>query len=97
MGPRKSTVDFGDNVVVRLKRRIQQAKAAGFTVRLEPLGEGEAGWCQIGSKRMLFLDASQTARDQLDQLSESLQNYEATLNMAETESSAKTADSAKVA
>ncbi|KAA1262040.1 hypothetical protein LF1_46010 [Rubripirellula obstinata] len=65
----------GDNVVVRLRRGIQQAKAAGFEVRMEHLGDGEAGWCQIGSKRILFLDAAQTAQDQLEELGEALANF----------------------
>jgi hypothetical protein len=67
----------GENVVVRLRKGIQQAKAAGFDVRLEHLGDGEAGWCQVGSKRILFLDASQTAQDQLEQLGEALANFRA--------------------
>jgi hypothetical protein len=67
--------NVSDNVVVRLHKGIQQAKAAGFDVRMEPLGDGEAGWCQIGSKRILFLDAAQTAQDQLDELNEALENF----------------------
>ena len=65
----------GENVVVRLRRGIQQAKVAGFDVRMEHLGEGEAGWCQLGKKRILFLDASQTAQDQLEELGEALANF----------------------
>ena len=64
-----------DNVVTRLRRAIRQAKATGFDVRMEHLGDGQAGWCQVGSKRILFLDASQTAQDQLEELGEALADF----------------------
>ena len=70
-----STGKSSDNVVVRLERRMSQAMADGFDVRLEPLGDGQSGWCQIGSQRLLFLDSLQTARDQLDQLNEALESF----------------------
>lgn len=68
----------GETVVARLGRGIQQAKAAGFEVRLEHLGDGQAGWCQVGQKRILFLDASETAGEQLHQLRQALTDFQNT-------------------
>ena len=72
-----SSAPAGQTVVARLGQAIQQAKAAGFDVRLEPLGDGQAGWCQVGRKRILFLDASETASEQLRQLQQLMTEYHA--------------------
>lgn len=64
-----------ENIVERLRRRVREVRQSGFEVRIERLDEGEAGWCQVGAKRMIFLDISQTAREQLAQLNDALANY----------------------
>ena len=64
-----------ENIVERLRKRVREVRRSGFDVRIERLDDGEAGWCQIGTKRMIFLDISQTAREQLAQLNDALANY----------------------
>ncbi len=64
------------NVVDRLRDGILQAKRMGFRVRVEPLEDGQAGWCQIGSKTMIFIDASLSANEQLSQLGETVADYQ---------------------
>ncbi|MDA8744942.1 hypothetical protein N9N28_09955 [Rubripirellula amarantea] len=64
-----------DNVVERLRKRLREVRQDGFDVRIERLEDGAAGWCQIGVKRMIFLDVSQTAREQLAQLDDAVANY----------------------
>lgn len=64
-----------ENIVAYLKRRIGEARKLGFHVRVEPMEEGQSGWCQIGAKKILFLDASRTAAEQLGQLDEALADF----------------------
>lgn len=66
-----------ENVVARLRHRIDQAKRQGFHVRIEVLGDEQPGWCQVGTKRLIFLDLSQTAAEQLAQLNETLASFTA--------------------
>ncbi len=63
------------NVVARLKRRIDDARSLGFKVRMEPLDGEQATWCEIAGIPTLFIDLSQTAAEQLRQLEESLTTY----------------------
>lgn len=63
------------NVVTRLKRRIDDARALGFKVRMEPLDGEQATWCEIAGVPNLFIDLSQTAAEQLQQLDETLKAY----------------------
>jgi len=63
------------NVVARLRRRIEDARSLGFKVRLEPLDGELATWCEIGGVPTLFVDLSQTAAEQLQQLDEALATY----------------------
>lgn len=65
----------GDHVVSRLRWRIQDATQMGFHVRSEPLDGRPADWCQIGSRRMIFLDLSVPAAEQLAQLDDVLADY----------------------
>jgi len=66
-----------ENVVERLRTRIKQARARGFIVRQEMLGPHQSTWCEIGGRKMLFLDAAQPAREQITTIDEVLANYQA--------------------
>jgi len=68
-----------ENVVERLRSRIRQARASGFIVRQEILGQHQSTWCEIGGRRMLFLDAAQPAREQIATIDEVLADYSATI------------------
>ena len=52
-------------MVQRLKARIKDAKELGFTIRREVLDSEEATWCVLGNKKVIFLDLTQTANEQL--------------------------------
>lgn len=67
-----------ENVVERLRTRIRQARASGFVVRQELLGPHQSTWCEIGGRKMLFLDAAQPAREQIATIDEVLADYRAT-------------------
>ena len=64
-----------ENVVARLKRRMDEARLLGFKVRMEPLDGEQATWCEIGGVPTLFVDLSQTAAEQLHQVDEALASY----------------------
>jgi hypothetical protein len=64
-----------ENVVARLKRRIDEARMLGFRVRMEPLDGEQATWCEIAGVPTLFVDLSQTAAEQLHQVDEALASY----------------------
>lgn len=66
------------HVVARLQHRIDEARAIGFKIRIEPLDGGQATWCEIAGVPTLFIDLSQTAAEQLRQLDETLAGYRAT-------------------
>ena len=63
------------NVVQRLAERIAQAKRIGFQVRSELLDGAPATWCVLGSQKVIFLDLSHSASEQLLQLNEVLESY----------------------
>jgi len=65
-----------ENVIQRLRSRIRQARASGFIVRQELLGAHQPTWCEIGGRKMLFLDAAQPAREQIITIDEALANYQ---------------------
>lgn len=71
-----------ENVVLRLKRHLAQARKLGFKVRIEPLEDEQAGWCEIGGTRILFIDLSQTAAEQLAQVEETLASFQETISQA---------------
>lgn len=52
------------NVLDRLRRMKRIANDNGFEVRGEPLGGGST-WCELRGRRVLFLDQSQTASEQI--------------------------------
>jgi hypothetical protein len=65
-----------ENVVERLRAKIRQARSKGFVVRQEILGEQPSTWCEIGGRKLLFLDAAQSAREQIATLDELLADYQ---------------------
>ncbi len=68
-----------ENVVERLRTRIRQARASGFIVRQEVLGSHQSTWCEIGGRKMLFLDAAQPAREQIATIDEVMADYRAAM------------------
>lgn len=64
-----------ENVVTRLKHRIDEARSLGFKVRMEPLDGEQATWCEIAGVPTLFVDLSQSAAEQLQQVNEALSSY----------------------
>jgi len=64
-----------DNVVSRLRHRLHEARATGFKVRMEVLDDEQASWCVIAGVLTLFVDLSQTASEQLQQVEETLNTY----------------------
>ncbi|MEM9364485.1 MAG: hypothetical protein AAGD07_00710 [Planctomycetota bacterium] len=52
------------NVLDRLRRMKRIANDNGFEVRDEPVGGGST-WCELRGRRVLFLDQSQTAGEQI--------------------------------
>ena len=65
-----------DNVVSRLRQRLHDARATGFKVRMEVLDGEQASWCVISGVLTLFVDLSQTASEQLQQVEETLNAYQ---------------------
>lgn len=65
-----------ETVVSRLSGRIDRARRQGFVVRIEPLGETGDSWCLLRGSVVLFVDASQTAAEQLRQIDQSIADYE---------------------
>lgn len=72
------------NVVERLRTRIRQVRASGFIVRQEVLGPHQSTWCEIGGRKMLFLDAAQPAREQIATIDEVLADYRASVSRNST-------------
>jgi len=68
-----------DNVVSRLRQRLHDARATGFKVRMEVLDDEQASWCVISGVLTLFVDLSQTAAEQLQQVEETLHAYQSGL------------------
>lgn len=84
-----------DNVVRRLKQQLDHARRLGFQVRMEVLDEEQPGWCQIGKSRLLFVNLSQTAAEQLAQVSETLVDFAASAKRAEQTEMAKQTEQAQ--
>ncbi|MEM9585816.1 MAG: hypothetical protein AAGA03_00930 [Planctomycetota bacterium] len=64
------------NVIERLRQRTAQASRMGFEVRTEVLDGQTPNWCEVGGRRLLFLDLSLPAVEQLHHLNELLGDYE---------------------
>lgn len=59
-----------------LEEALSVALNSGFDVRQEWLNEKGGGVCRIGKKRVLFVDLSLTAAEQLDQVVSSLKGFD---------------------
>lgn len=66
---------FSENIVQRLKNRVKEAQQLGFHVRFELLNDQQPSWCELGRKKVLFLDLSHTANEQLRCLNEMLDSF----------------------
>ncbi len=75
VNPGAAELPAAEHVVARLKMRIREVKSLGFQVRQELLGGQPSSWCEIGGKKILFLDAAQSAREQLAAIDETLASY----------------------
>ncbi|QDT07624.1 hypothetical protein K227x_60520 [Rubripirellula lacrimiformis] len=75
------------NVVARLKQRLNQARKAGFKVRMEVLEDEQATWCQVGTTRILFVNLSQTAAEQLAQVEETLREFAGSVKRSDSAAS----------
>ncbi|QDT09077.1 hypothetical protein [Planctomycetes bacterium K23_9] len=75
------------NVVERLNQRIAEVKQMGFRVRTELLDGPAANWCLLGRQKVVFLDLSHSASEQLLQLDESIASY-----LAQTQAKPTTTD-----
>jgi len=67
------------NIVQRLQKRIAEVKRMGFRVRTELLDGPAATWCFLGQQKVIFLDLSHSASEQLLQLDEAIASYETSL------------------
>ena len=63
------------NVAQRLAQAIGTAKEMGFDVRKVILDDQMPGWCQIGDKKILFLDLTATTDEQLDQIDQIIASF----------------------
>jgi hypothetical protein len=76
-GEVRMTIEDGDlNVVTRLKQKLADARKLGFKVRMEVLDDEQPSWCEIAGVPTLFVDLSQTAAEQLRQVSETLSQWQ---------------------
>lgn len=57
-----------ETIIQRLKVRIEHARDLGFQVRNEWLDGLDSPWCELGGVRILFIDLSRNAHEQLDQV-----------------------------
>ena len=68
--------NIDDNIVLRLKAKLKEARSLGFKVRMELLSDEQASWCVVGGVPTLFVDLSQNAAEQLRQVDETLGAYQ---------------------
>ena len=67
--------DAEENVVSRLKRRMEEARGRGFQVRTVLLDGADPSWCLIGRQRIILLELNQGAAEQLASLEEILRDF----------------------
>lgn len=67
--------DAEENVVSRLKRRMEEARGRGFQVRTVLLDGADPSWCLIGQQRIILLELNQGAAEQLASLEEILRDF----------------------
>lgn len=75
LGLTEQTSPPTDHVVRRLQQRMDLARGLGFVVRSEVLGDQPSTWCEVAGKKMMFLDITQTATEQLHQIEQLLAQY----------------------
>jgi len=73
-----------DNIVLRLKAKLKEARSHGFKVRVELLDDEQGSWCVIAGVPTLFVDLSQTAAEQLRQVEQTLEAYQCQIAAEET-------------
>ncbi|MEO1527351.1 MAG: hypothetical protein AAFX06_18130 [Planctomycetota bacterium] len=64
-----------ENVAIRFRRRVAEAKRLGFDVRTVTLDDQMPGWCSLAGKQVAFLDVTATTTEQLGQLDGILADY----------------------
>ena len=57
-----------------LEQAIDLARRLGYSIREEWLGGQTGGGCEIGGRKVLFLDVALGVADQLDQVVDTLRN-----------------------
>ncbi|MCC7085252.1 MAG: hypothetical protein IT427_09620 [Pirellulales bacterium] len=62
--------------VERLEQALELARQAGYTIRREWLDECHAGACTVNGRKLLFLDPTQSTREQLEEVLEVLRRDE---------------------
>lgn len=60
------------HTVELLNRTLEIAESLGYGIRLEYLGRGAGGACEIAGRRWLFVDLALNPIEQLDQVAEAL-------------------------
>ena len=60
------------HTVELLEEAIELAERAGFKVRSEWLAGRGTGWCELKGQKWLFLDLSETPREQLERVTQCL-------------------------
>jgi hypothetical protein len=63
------------SIVSRLSTRIREARAMGFQIRQEFLEGNPGNWCEIAGRKIVFLDSSQGAAEQLATLDQAISSY----------------------
>lgn len=63
------------NVAQRLAQAIGTASEMGFDVRKVVFSDQTPDWCQVGNKKILFLDLTATTSEQLVQIDEIIASY----------------------
>jgi hypothetical protein len=70
------------HTVELLDQALGVAKQAGYKIRQEWLGESRGGACVVKGQKWLFLDPTQSPRDQLEEVLEALRDDEAARQIA---------------
>jgi hypothetical protein len=60
------------HTVELLEEAIELVERAGFKVRSEWLAGRGTGWCELKGQKWLFLDLSETPREQLERVTQCL-------------------------
>ncbi len=72
----RNALPAAPNVVERLAERIRYARSLGFDIRKEMLGGQAGACCEIAGRKTLFIDAAQTAAEQILAIDESIRRFE---------------------